>query len=328
VHRDLKPENLMVTPDGRLKVLDFGLVKLRNTADEEDSGSDVADVPTWPGDDQNDTSLTDGTLVGTVGYVSPEQARGLPADHRSDQFALGAILYEMLTGQRAFHRPTRAETLAALIGTDPRALEEVCPEVPAPMRWVVERCLAKNPLERYASTIDLAHELRALRERLSELRPSTASGDPTVSRPADVLPPPPRPARFKVVVAAVLFSLLTLGLVRGDAVPRSMAGGMRPGLVPVAAAGAAGLAPGGDHIADAQRVLEVVTLRWTRHGMAEPGAVPVVVEASLERRVGGVHLTARTVNSNSGESPALSERELMALAAAMAELLNGTQPER
>ena len=163
VHRDLKPENLMVSRDGFVKILDFGLAKLTDPVTQEGSVLPTAVAPpTQPG-----------TVMGTAGYMSPEQASGQTVDFRSDQFTLGAILYEMATGKRAFQRKTGAETLVAIIREEPEPLTQAAPAAPAPVRWIVERCLAKDPEERYASTKDLARELESVRDRLSE---TSASG--------------------------------------------------------------------------------------------------------------------------------------------------------
>src|SRR5206468_5021663 len=109
-----------------------------------------------------------GTVLGTAGYMSPEQASGQPLDFRSDQFSFGAILYEMATGNRAFQRTTGAETLVAIMREEPEPIAQVNPRAPAPVRWIIERCLAKDPEDRYASTKDLARDLAAVRERLTE----------------------------------------------------------------------------------------------------------------------------------------------------------------
>ena len=171
VHRDLKPENLMISRDGFVKILDFGLAKLTDKAPEGASVLPTAvAAPTQPG-----------TVMGTTGYMSPEQASGQPVDFRSDQFTLGAILYEMATGKRAFQRKTGAETLVAIIREEPAPLQELAPKAPAPVRWIVERCLAKDPEERYASTKDLARDLRSVRDHLSE---TSASGGLEAAEPA------------------------------------------------------------------------------------------------------------------------------------------------
>ncbi|HYX21241.1 MAG TPA: serine/threonine-protein kinase [Thermoanaerobaculia bacterium] len=172
VHRDLKPENLMVSRDGFVKILDFGLAKLTEPA----AASDASVLPTAVA-----APTEPGTVMGTAGYMSPEQASGQPVDYRSDQFSLGAILYEMATGHRAFQRKTGAETLAAIIRDEPVPLAQAAPKAPAPVRWIVERLLAKDPEERYASTKDLARDLRSVRDHLSET--SVSGGIEAAERP-------------------------------------------------------------------------------------------------------------------------------------------------
>jgi serine/threonine protein kinase len=153
VHRDLKPENVMVTPAGRVKILDFGLAK----------------ASTLDGGDVTVTQSAVGLVVGTAPYMSPEQARGAPVDYRSDQFSLGTMLYEMATGVQVFRRETAAQTLSAVLEAEPAPIGEVNPSIPLPLRWVIERCLRKAAEERYTSTADLARDLHTIRDKLPEL---------------------------------------------------------------------------------------------------------------------------------------------------------------
>ncbi|MFI4978447.1 MAG: protein kinase [Solirubrobacterales bacterium] len=195
VHRDLKPENVMISKDGVVKILDFGLAKLLKNQPEEGT-----DIP---------TATRAGTVMGTIGYMSPEQASGRAVDFRSDQFSLGSILYEMATGKRAFERGTSAETLTAIIREETEPVERLNASVPGPFRWLVERCLQKDPEERYASTRDLARDLKGIREHLS---------DSSVAVSGEVLghEGAPRPALRRrgmrvVISAAALLAALAAG---------------------------------------------------------------------------------------------------------------------
>jgi serine/threonine protein kinase/Tol biopolymer transport system component len=189
VHRDLKPENLFVSRDGQVKILDFGLARMAPT--KESPGA-------LNGSDTDATQA--GIVMGTAGYMSPEQVRGRVADHRSDLFAFSVVLYEMLTGRRAFQKQTAVETMTAILNEDPPWTSKSAATIPPSLQRVVHRGLEKNPEERFQSASDLAFALEAL----SDTTLLTLPIQPIAEKKPHQLRP--------VIVGAMLAAILTLGV--------------------------------------------------------------------------------------------------------------------
>ena len=190
-HRDLKPENIMINREGQVKILDFGLARQNEPA-------------TLAADDETGLANTQaGAILGTASYMSPEQARGQAVDYRSDQFSFGLVVYEMVSGAKAFERESAIQTMAAILNED---APPVTAKIPPPFRWIVERCLSKDPRHRYDSTRDLYQELRNLSNHLSEALTSSPGVLPASEIPVS------RP-RFVYLVAVTLAVALAAALI-------------------------------------------------------------------------------------------------------------------
>ena len=201
IHRDLKPENVFLTSDGRVKLLDFGLARV----DRPSEVSDHSSAPTA-------ISHTEpGTVLGTVGYMSPEQVRGLPADERSDIFSLGCLLYEMVTGCRAFRGDTASDIMAAILRDEVRNASDSGVAVPFQMEWIIETCLKKDPQDRFQSAPDLRAELRSVQ----------GSGESLYFRPPQPSKPEPKRSARPWMMVAALFLLVLMAAVAWHFLPRS-----------------------------------------------------------------------------------------------------------
>jgi len=198
IHRDLKPENLFITKDDRVKILDFGLAKLRET-----------DTSIHGSEDATRKALTDpGMVMGTAGYMSPEQVRGQMIDHRSDIFSFGVILYEMITGRRAFQEESLAETMSAIVKDEPQEMTESNPNISPALERIVHRCLEKKPDRRFQSTADLGFALESL------AAPTSSSGSNLTAAVSAISPEKERsPWRYRIPWVVALLLLIGLAAV-------------------------------------------------------------------------------------------------------------------
>src|SRR5262245_61980021 len=198
VHRDLKPENIFVTTDGRVKILDFGLAKLTQA-----DGAVNADVAT-----ATNLETEPGMMLGTIGYMAPEQVRGQPVDQRADIFSFGVILYEMLSGRRAFQGATTADTIIAIVREDPPELPVEDRHIPPALDRIVNRCLEKSPAARFQTATDLAFALEAL---------SSASHPSREEKAGALIPASPAPLRSRERLAWIVASILGVALLAAGA---------------------------------------------------------------------------------------------------------------
>jgi serine/threonine-protein kinase len=296
VHRDLKPENVIVSKDGFVKILDFGLAKLVRQIGQNDS--------TMP-------HTTPGAVFGTVGYMSPEQAMGKTTDFRSDQFSIGVIIYELMTRKRPFDRPSAPETMAAIIRDEPKPLRGLRPDCPRDLEKIVARCLAKEPHDRYASTRDLARDLREVRNMITA--PSGVERAST-ARPRYI-------ARMRrglpaIAIVAAIIAIAAAGATwwrtRGTAPPKPNVQSL--GVLPFRDLSGS---PDGQHFADgiaetigsrlaqsnAIRVASFVDsgVKGTLKEIAKRGGADRLLRGSVQRERDQVRVTYAIVDPDSGE---------------------------
>jgi TolB-like protein/tetratricopeptide (TPR) repeat protein len=281
VHRDLKPENLFVTKDGHLKILDFGLAKKTETVSPQEQTS----APTGSGHTEP------GVVMGTAGYMSPEQVKGLPVDHRSDIFSFGTILYEMLSGKRAFRRDTNAETMAAILMQEPPELTQSGRNISPALDHVVKHCLEKDRDRRFHSAHDIAFAL------------SEASAPTTAASGAQLAAPPDKKRILVIVAAVVVLAVAGIFLLRRTPKEVGQAGGVkRVAVLPFENLGAPEDDYFADGIADAVRgkLTSLPGLQVIARGSSTPYKKTTKTQQQIARELDAHYLLTATVRWQKG----------------------------